>query len=147
MTTYAVVATATNICDNVIVWDDTLGPWEPPANHYIVNIVGSDASIGWYYDPNTQIWTAPPTLVANFSPAPIFLGQATTLLWSTTNATNVVIDGQLYPANDSKGYTPTAAGKFSVNLTANGLAGSISYTASVSVYATMAERDAAAVLV
>jgi hypothetical protein len=59
MTTYAVVVTATNICDNVVVWDDTLGPWSPPADHYIVNIDGLEVGIGFSYDPVTQVWTAP----------------------------------------------------------------------------------------
>ena len=59
MTTYAVIATATNICDNVVVWDDTLGLWSPPADHYIVNIDGLEVGIGFSYDPVTQVWTAP----------------------------------------------------------------------------------------
>lgn len=147
MTTYAVILTATNICDNVVVWDDTLGPWSPPADHYIVNIVGTDASIGWYYDPATQIWTAPPSVSALFAPTPIFLGQSTTLSWTSTDAISVTIGGQTYPANGNTNYTPTAAGKLSVTITANGLAGTAIYMASVSVYATQAERDAASILV
>lgn len=147
MTTYAVVKTDNNICDNIIVWDDTLGPWTPPSDHYIVNADGTEASIGWHYDANTQVWTAPPMIEAAFNPAPIFLGQTTTLLWSTTNAIDVTIGVQSYPANGTVDYTPSAVGKFSVAVTANGLAGKASTTANVSVYATQGERDAASVLV
>lgn len=60
MTTYAVIATATNICDNVIVWDDTFGPWAPPADHYIINIYGKEVGIGFSYNPTTGEWTPPP---------------------------------------------------------------------------------------
>ena len=75
MATYAVISSATNICDNVVAWDDNLGPWNPPADHYIVNIDGVQAGIGYYYDPTTQVWTAPPSVNASFSPSPIFLSQ------------------------------------------------------------------------
>jgi hypothetical protein len=60
---YAVIASATNICDNVVVWDDTLGPWNPPADHYTVDIDGLEVGIGFSYDPNTNTWTAPPPAV------------------------------------------------------------------------------------
>ena len=50
MSIFAVIATATNICDNVVVWDDTLGPWTPPADHYTTPIDGLGVGIGWHYD-------------------------------------------------------------------------------------------------
>jgi len=61
MSTYAVINTATNICDNIVVWDDTLGPWTPPSDHYIVSIDGLSVGIGFSYDPATGTWTAPPS--------------------------------------------------------------------------------------
>jgi len=60
MATYAVIKTADNLCDNMIVWDDTLGPWAPPADHYTVANDDGAGDIGWTYDPVTQVWTAPP---------------------------------------------------------------------------------------
>lgn len=60
MSTYAVVNSSTNVCDNVIVWDDQIHPWTPPADHYTVNIDGLEVAIGWSYNPNTNEWTAPP---------------------------------------------------------------------------------------
>ena len=67
MTIYAVIKTEDNICDNMIVWEDTLGPWAPPLNHYIVNNDSGAGDIGWIYDPVTYEWVAPPTPVP---PAP-----------------------------------------------------------------------------
>jgi hypothetical protein len=142
MSTYAVIVTATNICDNVVVWDDNLGPWTPPTNHYTVNIDSLSVGIGWYYDQATNVWTGPPTLTANFSPAPIFLTQNTTLLWTAQNVDSVTLStnpGETFPANGSVGFTPSAIGKFSVTVTATGLAGSVSTVASVNVVATQAE--------
>ena len=139
MSNYAVISTATNICDNVVVWDDTLGPWAPPANHYIVNIDGVEAGIGWYYDQATQVWTAPPSILASFSPSPIFLGQASVLTWESQNATTVTINGVDAGLNGSQPFTPDKVGKFSVTITATGLAGSISTTSTVTVVATQAE--------
>ena len=145
MSTYAVIVTATNICDNTIVWDDTLGPWSPPADHYTVNIDGLSVGIGWHYDPATDVWVGPPTIEANFSPAPIFVSQTTTLLWSSQNVDSVTLstdDGQTFPANGFKDYTPTAIGKFTVTVTATGIAGSTSTKATVTVVAPQAELGA-----
>jgi len=139
MSNYAVIATATNICDNVVVWDDTLGPWNPPADHYTVDIDGLEVGIGYYYDPATQVWTAPPSVTASFSPSPIFLSQSTTLTWESTNATNVTVAGLETTLNGSQTYTPSNTGKFTVTVTATGLAGSASTTATVNVVATQAE--------
>jgi hypothetical protein len=146
MTTYAVIATATNICDNVVVWDDNLGPWNSPADNYIVNIDCKEVGIGFYYDPATQVWTAPPSITASFSPSPIFLTQTTVLTWDAANATSVTLSdspGQTFPANDSKSYTPTTVGKVTVTITATGLAGTTSTFATVNVVATQAELAAA----
>ena len=145
MSTFAVILTATNICDNVVVWDDMLGPWTPPADHYTVNIVGLSVGIGWHYDQAMNVWTGPPTITANFSPAPIFLGQQTSLLWESQNVDTVVLStnpGETFAANGSLGFTPSAIGKFSVTLTATGLAGVVITTASVNVVATQAELGA-----
>ena len=139
MSTYAVIVTATNICDNTVVWDDTLGPWTPPADHYTVNIDGLGVGIGFYYDQATNVWTGPPMIDPNFSPSPIFLGQTTTLTWTSQNADSVTVDGVISPASGSADYTPTAIGKLSVTIVVTGLAGSVSTTASVNVVATQAE--------
>jgi hypothetical protein len=145
MSTYAVIVTATDICDNVIVWDDTLGPWSPPVDHYTANIDGLSVGIGWHYDPAMGVWVGPPSIEANFSPAPIFVSQTTTLLWSSQNVDSVMLstdDGQTFPANGFKDYTPTAIGKFTVTVTATGIAGSTSTKATVTVVASQAELGA-----
>jgi len=139
MTTYAVIATATNICDNVVVWDDEFGPWTPPADHYTVDIDGLEVGIGFYYNPATQVWTAPPSVTASFSPAPIFLSQSTVLTWVSENATGVTVNGASADLNGSQSFTPDKIGKFSVTVVATGLAGSASTTATVTVVATQSE--------
>ena len=139
MSTYAVIVTATNICNNVVVWDDTLGPWTPPADHYTVNIDGLGVGIGFYYDQATNVWTGPPSVSATFAPSPIFLGQTTTLTWTSQNADSVTVDGVISPASGFADYTPTVIGKLSVTIVATGLAGGVSTTASVNVVATQAE--------
>jgi hypothetical protein len=141
MTTYAVIANATNICDNVVVWDDNLGPWTPPVDHYIVNIDGTSVGIGFYYDPATQVWTAPPSITASFSPNPIFLSQTTVLTWTSQNATSVTIDGEAVAISGTKDYTPVGTGTKTVTIVAAGLAGSTITTASVKVVASQAELD------
>ena len=139
MATYAVIQSATNICDNVIVWDDTLGPWTPPADHYTVNIDGKEVGIGYYYDPAIQVWTGPPSVMASFSPSPIFLGQASVLTWESQNATTVTINGIDAGLNGSQPFTPDKVGKFAVIITVAGLAGTVSTTSTVNVVATQAE--------
>ena len=142
MTTYAVVVTATNICDNIVVWDDTLGPWNPPANHYIVNINDLSVGIGFYYDSATQVWTAPPSIIASFNPSPIFLSQTTVLTWTTQSATSVKVAGADAAINGSQSFTPNRVGEFSVSVSATGLAGTTSTTAIVTVVATQSELSA-----
>jgi len=142
MTTYAVIANATNICDNTVVWDDTLGPWSPPADHYTVNIDGLSVGIGFYYDPATQVWTAPPSITASFNPSPIFLSQSTTLTWDTANATSVTVAGVAASLSGSQSFTPSRVGAFDVTISASGLAGSTSTIATVTVVATQAELAA-----
>ena len=139
MSTYAVVQNSNNICDNVILWDDTQGSWTPPADHYAVNIDGQFVTTGYYYDQSTQTWTAPPVVMASFSPSPIFLSQTTTLTWTTENATSVTVAGAVAALNGSQDFTPDKIGKFSVTVTATGLAGTTSMTATVNVVATQAE--------
>ena len=60
MSTFAVIETATNVCDNVVSWDNTEHPWTPPADHYVINIDGLSVGIGWSYDPATNAWIEPP---------------------------------------------------------------------------------------
>jgi hypothetical protein len=59
MSTYAVVSSVTNICDNIVSWDGVT-PWSPPPDHYAVEDNDGAGSIGWTYDPATGQWTAPP---------------------------------------------------------------------------------------
>ena len=149
MSIYAVIVTTTNICDNAIVLDEG-SQWSPPEDHYISNIDGLSATIGWHYEPATQIWTAPPTVSAEFSPSPIFVNQETTLSWSSTDATSVSIStdpGAIFPANGSKAYTLSSIGKTIVTVTATGPAGSASYTATITVYGTQSEMNSATVFV
>ena len=109
MATWAAIQTATNICDNIVAVPTGV-IYPAPPEHYAVNIDGLGVGIGWYYDQATNVWTGPPSITASFSPAPIFLGQTTTLLWQSQNVETVTIDGQSYAPNDSKDYTPSSAG-------------------------------------
>jgi hypothetical protein len=146
---YAVIVTTTNICDNVIILNEG-SQWSPPEDHYIVNIDGVFAGIGWHYEPATQVWTAAPTISAEFSPSPIFINQETTLSWSSTDATSVSIStdpGAIFPANGSKAYTLSSIGKTTIIVTATGPAGSISYPATITVYGTQSEVNSATVFV
>ena len=59
MSLFAVVETATNLCDNTILLDEG-STWEPPADHYTVNIDGLQVGIGFTYNPQTGEWTPPP---------------------------------------------------------------------------------------
>jgi hypothetical protein len=143
MSTYAVINAATNICDNGVAYNEG-DDWSPPDGHYIVNIDGLSVGIGWHYEPATQVWTGPPTISAAFSPAPIFLGQETALLWSSTDATSVVLStdpGVVFDPNGSKAYVPASIGKMTVIVTASGVAGTASYPATITVYGTQSELN------
>ena len=59
MQTWAVIDSATNIVDNVIVLEEG-AEWTPPPDHYIKNITGLEVGIGWTYDPTTGQWSSPP---------------------------------------------------------------------------------------
>jgi hypothetical protein len=82
---YAVINNLTNICENVILWDgrnepiiisepettidehgnvvetgnsiviQSIAPWQPPANCYVVCIEGEQCGIDWKYDNGTWI--------------------------------------------------------------------------------------------
>jgi hypothetical protein len=136
MSTYAVINTSTNICDNVIVWDDTLGPWSSPADHYNVNIDRLEVGIGFHYDPTTQVWTDPPSGKASFTPDRVVPDETTTLSWTTQNATNVKLStfaDQLFPANGSQDFTFPNAGLQTVKITMIGLAGEYPMSATAKV--------------
>jgi hypothetical protein len=147
MSTYAVIDAPTNICDNVVVWDDTFGPWSPPADHYIVQIDGLSVGIGFYYNPTTQVWTAPPSGEASFAPDLVYQNQTTTLSWTTGNATSVKLStfgDQLFPPNGSQDFTFPNAGSQTVEITMIGLAGECSLSATAKVVLTgTAMQDAA----
>ena len=59
MSTYALIDTTTNVCDNMCLWDGVT-PWEPPPGHYIVLDDNGAGGIGWSYDPATSTWSPPP---------------------------------------------------------------------------------------
>lgn len=82
---YAVINNLTNICENVILWDgrtepivitepetivnengdiietgnsivvETIAPWQPPSNCYVICIDGTEAGIGWKYENRNWI--------------------------------------------------------------------------------------------
>jgi hypothetical protein len=56
MSTYAIIDSSTNVCDNMCVWDGVT-PWEPPPNHYIVLNDDGAGNIGDFYDQTTGTWT------------------------------------------------------------------------------------------
>lgn len=58
MTVYAVIHSQTNLCDNMIVWDDVT-PWTPPPDHYVVANDDGRGNIGWTYNPQTGEWLEP----------------------------------------------------------------------------------------
>lgn len=144
MSIYAVILDSTNVCDNVISWDDTLGPWTPPADHYTVDIDGLSVGIGFYYDPATQLWTAPPTVTASFNPTPIFLSQSTVLSWDVPGASSVTLSalpGQTFPATGTQTYTPSSVGTFTETITATWVGGTVQGQASVKTVATQAQLE------
>ena len=139
MSTYAVILTTTNICDNIVGWDGSSGPWSPPADHYAVNIDGLEVGIGFHYDPITQVWTGPASGEASFAPDLVYQNQTTTLSWTTRNATSVKLStfgDQLFPANGSQDFTFPNAGSQTVKITMIGLAGEYPMSATAKVVLT-----------
>jgi hypothetical protein len=55
--------------------------------------------------------------------------------------------GVVFEPNGSKAYIPSSIGKTIVTVTANGLAGTASYTATVTVYGTQSEMNSDTVFV
>ena len=45
MSIFAVIETSTNLCDNVVEWNDAEHPWVAPENHYTINIDGVEVGI------------------------------------------------------------------------------------------------------
>lgn len=43
---YAVINSATNMVENVIIWDG-VAPWTPPDGYYVESIGDFGAGIGW----------------------------------------------------------------------------------------------------
>lgn len=136
MSIFAIINNATNICDNTVVYNGS--NWPAPADHYSVNIDGLSVGIGYYYDPQTKVWTAPPTVSASFNPTPVFIGQNTALSWASENASTVTISelpGQSFPASGSQSIVFSSTGSKTVTVTATGLAGSNSTSVIIKVYA------------
>lgn len=51
--TYAVINPATNIVENIILWDG-VSAWTPPAGMY-VKVLAAEAGIGWKFEGDTFI--------------------------------------------------------------------------------------------
>src|SRR6266850_2119939 len=84
--------------------------------------------------------TAPPPSMptANLTAAPMSItsGQSSMLTWTTSNATQVTLDGAVVSANGSKSVTPPGtAGRYTYTLVATNTAGSTTDTAIVTVTA------------
>ena len=144
MSIFAVIVTETNICDNIIALDDG-STWAPPADHYIDNIDMQECGIGWHHDPVTDVWTAPPSVTALFTPDIILAGQSSVLSWDSQNATSVTIASQgdqQFPASGNVTITFASSGTQTDIVKAFGLAGSSSKTASIRVVSTLAELGA-----
>jgi hypothetical protein len=63
MSKFALIDTETNICNNIIVWNESEQPlWTPPVGHYLVNIDNLIVGIDYLYDKNNDFWTAPPSM-------------------------------------------------------------------------------------
>jgi hypothetical protein len=141
---FSVIDSNTNICDNVIEWDDQIHPWTPPDNHYTVNIDGHFVGIGWYYDPSAETWTAPPLAQGSFDPNPVLINTTTTLTWTSENATSITLSSntsQTLPTSGTQSFTFSTAGSQSVKIKANGLAGQRTTTVFIQVAATQAELN------
>lgn len=87
---WAVVRETDNRCINTTVWDG-VAPWQPPAGTYLVH--DYPCAIGWYRDPEHEIWLIPPGPLLDPEtgeplPGPIYenipdsLGRMITWLWS-----------------------------------------------------------------
>lgn len=77
----------------------------------------------------------PPTVNAGFSPDAIFLGQSSTLSWSSTNATSCSDNSGLNVSGTSGSISVTPSNTITVTITCNGPGGSASDSATVNVSA------------
>lgn len=46
---YAVINSATNIVENVVLWNGDVDIWQPPAGTYTQSLEGTEAGIGWEF--------------------------------------------------------------------------------------------------
>jgi len=53
---YCMVDTATNICDNVVMWDGNTDAWTPPADHLMLAQATTQAKV-WEYDSVAKTWS------------------------------------------------------------------------------------------
>ena len=67
---YCLVDQATNICDNVVVWDGNPDTWQPPADHLTLIQATTPAKV-WYWNGTYLITNEP-------QPAPISTIPVTT---------------------------------------------------------------------
>jgi hypothetical protein len=98
-------------------------------------IVATSATVTTYDVPPPP--PAAPTVTGSFGTNPVYVGSATTLTWSATNSTHVVLgtDGVLRSASGSLPYRYTTTGTKFETITAYGPGGSAVASASVVVQA------------
>jgi hypothetical protein len=53
---YCTVDTATNICDNVVMWDGNPDTWTPPVDHLMLAQSTTPAKV-WEYDSVAKTWS------------------------------------------------------------------------------------------
>lgn len=100
------------------------------------------------YQPYIDAWyaAAPATVSASFAPAPIYVGQETTLTWSAQNADYVWLSTEgstKFPTSGSKVFAPTQVGNLSVQVTAFSKNGDAYVNATVTVVSTASELPTA----
>lgn len=52
---YCMVNEATNVCDNVVVWDGNPDTWTPPAG-YLMLVQATTPAKTWGWDTQTMAW-------------------------------------------------------------------------------------------
>ncbi len=105
-----------------------------------VNCIGSGPDgreVGFDAANLTVVDTAPvPTVNASFNPTSIFIGQSSTLSWSSTNASSCSANSGVSISGTSGSIVVTPSGTLTVTVTCSGAGGSASDSATVSVSTT-----------
>jgi hypothetical protein len=53
---YCMIDTATNICNNVVMWDGNSDTWTPPPSHLMLVQATTPAKV-WEYDSVSKTWS------------------------------------------------------------------------------------------